>query len=122
MQLLMILALFLLLGGRSAPGSQPQISGPEMIELLKYASGGDAQMDEVIKEAEQISRVIDAIAPVARAFSSAPQQSETQHAAAENEYEPSENNGAAATPLFLRPVANIADDGIYNALARAVAE
>lgn len=122
MQLLIVFALLMLLGGS---GDKPQISSPEVVELLKYAAG-DERADEMIREVEQVSSVLEAIAPIAQAFAGA-QGAKTQHVPPENGQNAAnecEKDGAedAKTPLFLQPIANIADDGIYNALARAVVQ
>ncbi len=120
MQLLFLLALFLTLGNKSGGG----ISGDEMEEIIKYATGNDGKMTEIINEAHRLTEVIQAVAPIAQAFSGA-QTEKTQHetpkpaesSAAEEVFS---SSAANQTPVFLQPIANIADDGIYNALARAL--
>ncbi len=116
MQLLLALALILMLGGGA--GNKPQISAPEMMEIIKYAAG-DGNADQTLKELEQVSSVLEAIAPLARAFEPA-QEQKTQHVPPKEEQTEGEKDGFNPAECALRPIADIAGDGIYNALARAV--
>lgn len=109
MQLILALAVLLMLGGKSgAPHSQ--ISSSDMLEMLKYVSGDNAEVDKIIKEAEQVTEIISAIVPLATAFGT-------------KEDEPandSETPKAQDIGIILQPVANIADDSIYNALSHSI--
>lgn len=117
MQLILVLALLLLSGG-NGNNSQP-VSSSEMVELLKYAAGGAERANEMIREVEQVSSVLEAIAPIAQAFSAKPTEEKAQQSATEEVFADG-NNVQGGAALILKPIANIADDGIYNALARAV--
>lgn len=107
MQLILAFAVLMLLGGGKSPHSE--LSGSDMIEVLKYISGDDGKMDKIIKEAEQVTQIINAIAPIA-SFAGAKGEEQTNGASSE----------VRNVGLILQPVANIADDSIYNALAAAV--
>lgn len=111
MQLLLVLAVLLMLGGKNDGAHRPQLTHSDMLEVLKYVSDGNGEMDKIIKEVEQVSQIINTFAPLAASF-----------AANDNNIEP---DGASTSPhdvgLFLQPVANIADDSIYNAMSKAIA-
>lgn len=107
MQLVLALAVFMLLGGGKSPNCE--LSGSDMLEVLKYVSGDDGKMDKIIKEAEQVTQIINAIAPIAN-FAGAKGEEQTN----------ATSSGVGNIGLILQPVANIADDSIYNALAAAV--
>lgn len=117
MQLLLALALILLSGGNSQP-----VSRSEMVELLKYAAGDNSGANEVLREAEQVSSVLEAIAPIAQAFSAGSAKDKPQQGAEEAFAEGSGNSPQLGAAEILKPVANIADDGIYAALTRAVGQ
>ena len=117
MQLILLLAL-LLWGGGTAAGKNnglDELLEPETVELIKQITGGDRQVEAFINEVKEISEAVSVIAPLAQSLKSA--GSESAEAVAQS---PSD----AAKPLdiseILKPVRNIADDGVYNALARAI--
>ena len=109
MQLILVLAVLMLFGGKSNGAPGPEFSNSDMCELLKYVSGGNDEMDKIIKQVEQVTEIVSAIAPLA-GFAAAKEQSASSVEAAE-----SRDIG-----LILQPVAKIADDGIYNALSAAI--
>lgn len=113
MQLLLVLAVLLMLGGKG-DGARPQITNSEMFEVLKYVSGDNGEMDKIIKEAEQVSQIISAFAPLATAFGGDNAESDSASAPACDEAQKHDKG------FYLQPVANIADDGIYNALSNAI--
>lgn len=110
MQLILVLAVLLMLGGKSGSAPHSQISNSEMFEVLKYISGDNGEMDKIIKEAEHVTEIINSIVPLATAFGS-------------KEEEPAnggENSKVQDIGLILQPVSNVADDSIYNALSKAI--
>lgn len=108
MQLILVLAVLMLLGGKGGMAA-PELSSSETLELLKYVTDGNAEMDKIIKQAERVTEIVNAIAPLA-GFMSAKEQS-----ASGGEVEEPHNIG-----LILQPVAKIADDSIYNALSATI--
>lgn len=107
MQLILVLAVLTLLGGKSG-ASRRELFNPEALEFLKYVSGDDGEMEKIIKEAEHVAEIISAIAPVAAAFGESGEKEESADPAPCN------------TGIPLKPISNIADDSIYNALSRAI--
>lgn len=118
MQLFLVFILLMALGqkgGNSSP--QNNISVSEMAEIIKYAVGENHELDNILKEAEQISEAISAIAPIAAALGGKPSSDNVPEAdGAETVIKERKSD----TALFLKPIADIADDGIYNALSRAI--
>lgn len=112
MQLILALAVLMMFGGKSGNAPHSRISSSDMFEMLKYISGDNGEMDKIIKEAEQVTEIISAIAPLATAFGA----NDNGVNVTENEEAPK----AQDTGLILKPVANIADDSIYNALSCAI--
>lgn len=110
MQLILVLAVLMLLGGKSGGAPRRELFNPETLELLKYVSGDDGEIDKIINEAEHVAEIISAIVPVAAAFG-------------ESDGDKKEESVATTpqdTGIRLKPIANIADDSIYNALSRAI--
>ena len=121
MQLILLLAVLLL--GSSHDGKSREIEelfGPETMELIGHISGDGGQTEAFMNEVREISAAVSAFAPLVQALKTSP--------AAES----GKGNGEACVntcadcgkPLdvaeILKPVQNIACDGLYNALARAV--
>ena len=112
MQLILALAVLMMLGGKSENAPHAPISSSDMFEMLKYISGGNDEIEKIVKEAEQVTEIISAIAPIATAFGA--NDSEIK------ESEGGENSKAQDIGLILKPISNIADDSIYNALSHAI--
>lgn len=108
MQLILVLAVLTLLGGKGGGAPRSELFNSETLELLKYVSGDDGEMEKIIKEAEHVAEIISAIAPVAAAFGESGEKEESADPAPCN------------TGIPLKPISNIADDSIYNALSRAI--
>ena len=105
MQLLLLAALLLLGSGGN---NRPKLTGEEMTEILNYISGGNSELENIVKQVEQVSKIINTFAPLAGAFAgSAPASA-------------AEADGAPRAGLYLKPISNIADDNIYNALSNAI--
>lgn len=116
MQLVLMLALLLMLGGKNGT-PRPELSNSDMFEMLKYIADGNGEMDKIIKKAEQVSEIINAIVPLATAFGGGSTSSNS------NEDKTPDCVDTPSQPdigICLKPIANIADDGIYNALSRAI--
>lgn len=112
MQLILVLAVLMMLCDKSGGAPRPQLSNPELFEMLKYISGDNGEMDKFIKEAEQVTEIINAITPLVTSFGA-------------NDSNVSELDSGCIPPqpdigICLKPIANIADDGIYNALSKAI--
>lgn len=107
MQLILALVVLMLFGGKGA--TAPQLSNSEMFELLKYVSDGNAEMDKIIKQAEQVTEIVNAIVPLTSLMTAKEQAA---------------SSGGGEEPrdigIILQPVAKIADDSIYNALSSAI--
>lgn len=109
MQLLLLAALFLLGSGGS---NRNGLSSSEMTEILKYMSDGNGELENIVKQVEQVSEIISAFAPLVTAVSGS----------AQNSADDGQSDGdATSVGFYLKPIANIADDGIYNALSSAIA-
>lgn len=104
MQLLLLAALLLLGSG----ADRPQFTSSEMSELLKYVSEGNSELENIVKQVEQFSGIINTFAPLVNSVVGGVQSSTA------------EANDAPSQGLYLKPIANIADDGIYNALSGAI--
>lgn len=117
MQLVVVLALLMMFGGKNSSTNRPQISGAEMAEIFKYISGDNGEMNKIIEEVEQVSEIINTLAPVVSAFGGA-KADNTPFDWSDNKASGNDIKipGYAATA----PIANIADDSIYNALSRAI--
>ena len=116
MQLILVLvALMLLGGGKGSP--RDRLSGSDMLEVLKYVSGDDCEMDKIIKEVEQVTQIINTLAPIASAFGG---QSAAEEKDA-SELSSQSTGDAKNIGLILQPISNIADDSIYSALSNAIA-
>lgn len=109
MQLILVLVVLMLLGGKSG-APRRELFNPETLELLKYVSGDDGEIDKIINEAEHVAEIISAIVPVAAAFGESDGDKKEENVAT-----PPQDTG-----IRLKPIANIADDSIYNALSRAI--
>ena len=123
MQLVLMLAVLLMLGGKSGT-PRPELTNSDMFEVLKYISGDNGEMDKIIKEAEQVSELINAIAPLATAFGGGGNSlDECSGNSSSSESKMPDCGGAPSCDigLCLKPIANIADDSIYNALSSAIA-
>lgn len=107
MQLILVLAVLMMLGGNG--GARPQLTNSEMFETLKYLAEGNGEMDKILKEAEQVSEILSAFTPLVTVAETNKEQS-TGDASSE----------VQDVGLILKPIANIADDSIYNALSSAV--
>lgn len=110
MQLILVLAVLMMFGGRSGSTQNAGLSGTDMLEMLKYVSDDNGEMDKIIKEAEHVSEILSAFAPLAATFSGSSGESSVN----------SEQPQTADKGLYLKPIANIADDSIYNALSHAI--
>ena len=125
MQLILILAL-LLFGGSSSKNSTKsgiaELFEPETVELIKEISGGGEQIDEFMKEVEHISELVSVFAPLMQSAGQAAGQdnASTAHNSGGDIEESFSPHTAPDISYILKPVRNIADDGIYNALASAV--
>ena len=108
MQLILVIAALMLLGGKG--GAPNRLNGSDIADVIKYISGGNGEVDKLIKDVEQVTEIINAFAPIVGAVGG---------------MAPSEAV-ADATPdksdigIRLKPIAGIADDNIYNALSRAI--
>lgn len=102
---LILLVLLLLAGGKSGKGAPSEIFDGETMELIKSIGGGE--VEEIFKEAEQVSEIITAFNGL---MSGKECETHTEH--------PEFQGPESGFPL--KPIANIADDSIYNALARAL--
>ena len=121
MQLVLMLALMLMLGGKSGT-HRPELTNSDMFEVLKYISGGSGEMDKIIKEAEQVSEIINAFAPLAASFGAGGTSFDESGSKSSNNEDKMPDCGGN-TPdigLSLQPIANIADTSIYNALSAAI--
>ena len=105
MQLLLLAALFLLGSGGS---DRPELSNSELTEILKCVSDGNGELENIVKQVEQISGIISAFAPLMAAG----RQSDGNEVG---------SGGTPSVGYCLKPIANIADDSIYNALSKAIA-
>ena len=105
MQLLLLAALLLLSSG----GKRPQLTGEEMTEILNYISGGNGEIENIVKQVEQVSKIINTFAPLMGAVAGSAQ---TDAAV--------ESGGDRPKGYCLQPISNIADDNIYNALSNAI--
>lgn len=114
MQLILAIAVLLMLGGKGGSAHRPELSNSEMFEMLKYITDGNGEMDKIIKEAEQVSQIINTLAPIASAFGASANNNDI------NISESDGNSEVRDTGLILQPIANIADDSIYNALSHAI--
>ena len=122
MQLLLILVLLSLCDRK--PQNRNVVSEllePETMELIKEISGGGEEVDAFMREVGQISELVSAFAPFMQA-ASASENAETHSPKADTEFSENENTYKKTQDVcdILSPVRNLADDGIYNALARAV--
>lgn len=111
MQLILLAALFLLCGARGANGSQPPsspLSGSDVADILKHVSGDSEAVEEIIKEAEHITEIISLVAPF---LPSSERREEGPQPA---------DVTAVDSGISLKPIANIADESIYNALSCAI--
>lgn len=118
MQLILLLALLLLSGGSREDkdgNGLKELFQPETVELLKEISGGDGQVEAFINEVREISEAVAIIAPLAQSL-----KTDVGTNAQEVKENPVSAGNAADISEILKPVRNIADDGVYNALARAV--
>ena len=113
MQPMLLLALILLCAaGDKGRGGGEELFGSGAMEFLKEITEGDGQAEAFIKEVEEISKAVSAFAPSAK--ETAPDGGKTCGGTA--------GGGQVCIEEVLKPVADIADDRIYNALARAVRE
>lgn len=125
MQLLLILAL-LLLGNSSPKGSGKnavsELLEPETIELIKEISGGGEEVESFVRNVGQISELVNAFAPLLQSSTSSQDHGcEAPDSADNKSFENVETCEKTQDVCnILKPVQNLADDGIYNALARAV--
>ena len=121
MQLILVLAVLMMLGGKNG-APRPGLSNSDILETLKYISDGNGEMDKIIREVEQVSEIISAIAPIATAFGNGATPFDESDDTSNNSE--SKMQGSDATPpdigICLKPIVNIADDRIYNALSQAV--
>lgn len=108
MQLILVLVIFLLLGGGKSPYSE--LLNSDMLDVLKYISGDNGELDKLVKEAEQVTQIINLITPGSTANRTAPPTEQG---------EPSDES-VSGSGIFLKPIANIADSSIYNALSNAI--
>ena len=107
---LLLLAVILLLGSGGA--QRPQFTS-EVTEILKYISDGNSEVENVIKQVEQVSEIVNAFAPLVNSMAGAPSAGGAQS--------PASDCAPDGVSLPLKPIANIADDSIYNALSKAIA-
>ena len=121
MQLILALAVLMMLGGKGG-APRPELSGNDMLEVLEYVSGGNGEMDKLIKEVRQVSEIISAFAPVTAAFGAGGASfDENGSKSSDNGNKISDCGGTSSDiGLSLQPIANIADDSIYNALSKAI--
>ena len=124
MQLILLIALLLL--GSSSPGNEQknkiaELCEPETLEIIKEISGGGEQVDAFMKEVEQISELVTAFAPLISSAPAAQEGSSDKNVSRSPDFTDGQKESKAReTAYILKPVGNIADDCIYNALARAV--
>lgn len=114
MQLVLVLAVLMMLGGKSGGASRPGLSSSDMLEMLKYISDGNGEMDKIFKEVEQVTEIVNTLAPIASAFGASANNNDI------NISESDCNSEVRDTGLILQPIANIADNSIYNALSHAI--
>lgn len=124
MQLILVLALLLLGSGYSpknpSKGGIAELFQPETMDLIRELSGGGEEIEQFVREVEQISEIVSVFAPLMQAGENSFEDSAFTASTGGRGEEKYSQHTAPDISYILKPVRNIADDGIYNALARAV--